>query len=580
MKPMITTPTYQRSARPLTALLIFLTAACSYGASFGGLGILPGSDLGSAAYDVSADGSVVVGWSRSSSGGEAFRWTQQSGIVGLGYLPGFRFTSFARSVSGDGLTIVGCCSSVGGAAGEEAFQWTRTTGMTSLGDLGGGPFQCNACGSSFDGSIIVGLGTTTAGSGELGTRAVRWLSGGPPVAIGDIDGAYATTVSGDGLTIAGFEPSQPWHEAFRWTLATGMVGLGNSPDGVLKSYTANGISTDGSVIVGQGFHTDNGSSEAFSWTQATGLAGLGHMTGGSYSYAWDVSADGTYIVGADQVGNSSAAFIWDSAHGMRNLRDVLISDYGVTNLKGWTLSAARGISADGQTIVGDGINPSGQMEAWRVTGVRPLAIIIGTSPNGSVTANASHYVFNTTAILTAEPKAGYVFTGWTGDATGIVNPLSIHMDSDKTISATFSIDSDDDGISDNDELTIYHTNPNLADSDNDGLSDHEEIFTYRTNPNIADTDGDGIFDGYEVLTGHSPLNALDAPPLVAEARTAIEFTFPASIGKSYRIEDSSDMTTWSTVESGIAGNGAIVQRFYSTRNVAKRYFRVADESAP
>jgi hypothetical protein len=33
------------------------------------------------------------------------------------------------------------------------------------------------------------------------------------------------------------------------------------------------------------------------------------------------------------------------------------------------------------------------------------------------------------------------------------------------------------------------------------------------------------------------------------------------------------------VESGITGNGGQVQRFYSTRNVPKRYFRV-EEDAP
>ncbi|MFT5110517.1 MAG: hypothetical protein ACI9UA_006173, partial [Pseudoalteromonas tetraodonis] len=42
-----------------------------------------------------------------------------------------------------------------------------------------------------------------------------------------------------------------------------------------------------------------------------------------------------------------------------------------------------------------------------------------------------------------------------------------------------------------------------------------------------DTDGDGFLDGYEILTGKLPLDPLDRPALVAEARTAIEFTFPA-----------------------------------------------------
>ena len=56
---------------------------------------------------------------------------------------------------------------------------------------------------------------------------------------------------------------------------------------------------------------------------------------------------------------------------------------------------------------------------------------------------------------------------------------------------------------------------------------------------------------------------------MAVARTAIEFTFPAAIGKTYRIEDSTDLATWGTVESGIVGNGGQVQRFYSILNVPK-----------
>ena len=210
---------------------------------------------------------------------------------------------------------------------------------------------------------------------------------------------------------------------------------------------------------------------------------------------------------------------------------------------------------------------------------REYRTLVAGGSNGTVTGGGSWPV-NTTATLIARPKPGYTFTGWTGDATGKANPLSVLMNADKTITATFAPDTDGDGISDNDELTIYHTNPNLADSDNDGLSDYQEIFTYHTDPNKWDTDGDGFSDGYEVQTGHSPLIASDSPPLVAESRTAIEFTFPAALGKSYRIEGSPDLATWTTVESGIAGTGTIIQRFYSTRNTPRRYFRVADEAAP
>lgn len=61
-------------------------------------------------------------------------------------------------------------------------------------------------------------------------------------------------------------------------------------------------------------------------------------------------------------------------------------------------------------------------------------------------------------------------------------------------------------------------------------------------------------------------------------RTAVEFTFPSAIGRVYRIEDSQDMKTWTTVESSIVGNGEEIRRFYSTRGVDRRFFRVEDET--
>jgi hypothetical protein len=48
---------------------------------------------------------------------------------------------------------------------------------------------------------------------------------------------------------------------------------------------------------------------------------------------------------------------------MRNLQTVL-SGFGA-DLTGWQLTSARGISSDGMVIVGQGINPFGNLEAWR-----------------------------------------------------------------------------------------------------------------------------------------------------------------------------------------------------------------------
>ncbi len=48
-----------------------------------------------------------------------------------------------------------------------------------------------------------------------------------------------------------------------------------------------------------------------------------------------------------------------------------------------------------------------------------------------------------------------------------------------------------------------------TDSDNDGLSDSEEINIYHSNPNLADTDGDGYLDGEEVKYNFDPNNKSD-----------------------------------------------------------------------
>ncbi|MDD5072091.1 MAG: hypothetical protein PHQ42_05170 [Patescibacteria group bacterium] len=66
------------------------------------------------------------------------------------------------------------------------------------------------------------------------------------------------------------------------------------------------------------------------------------------------------------------------------------------------------------------------------------------------------------------------------------------------------IDSDQDGLSDEEELALG-TDPNNVDTDGDGLSDYEEVRIYKTDPLNPDTDGDGYPDGEEVRSGYNPL---------------------------------------------------------------------------
>lgn len=102
-----------------------------------------------------------------------------------------------------------------------------------------------------------------------------------------------------------------------------------------------------------------------------------------------------------------------------------------------------------------------------------------------------------------------------------------------------AVDTDNNGKKDSDEdidgdtLTNleeqkYGTNPLDKDSDQDQLSDKDEVIIYKSDPLIADTDNDGIIDGRETQNGSNPL-IKDADKIVTSKKT-IE-TFNITTGK-------------------------------------------------
>ncbi len=74
---------------------------------------------------------------------------------------------------------------------------------------------------------------------------------------------------------------------------------------------------------------------------------------------------------------------------------------------------------------------------------------------------------------------------------------------DETVLFGNTPDSDNDGLDDKREATLG-TNPEKVDSDNDELSDGDEVIIWGTNPLNSDTDGDTYLDGKEVKSGFSP----------------------------------------------------------------------------
>lgn len=66
-------------------------------------------------------------------------------------------------------------------------------------------------------------------------------------------------------------------------------------------------------------------------------------------------------------------------------------------------------------------------------------LVLGAT-NGAVYASPRKETYNDgeQVLISAEPRDGHVFTGWSGDASGAANPLNVLMDRDRNIAANFS----------------------------------------------------------------------------------------------------------------------------------------------
>lgn len=199
--------------------------------------------LGAAAYGVSRDGSVVVGFSDGPNGREAYRWTQSGGMQGLGFLSAANSLSRASDVSGDGSIVVG--SGYGGA-----FQWTQATGMIPLATTG--PLKQPFLGQP---NVISADGSTVAGQSP---QAWLWTAAGGLNFLGFNQAVYGLSADGS-VAVGGDQWSSDSGIAFIWDSVNGARPLQDYLQNDLglningwTLYAALGISDDGTKIVGVG----------------------------------------------------------------------------------------------------------------------------------------------------------------------------------------------------------------------------------------------------------------------------------------------------------------------------------------
>lgn len=169
----------------------------------------------------------------------------------------------------------------------------------------------------------------------------------------------------------------------------------------------------------------------------------------------------TLIDGLGALVDTMADFTWiaDSQYQLWLLG--LIDSISNSFANGDSLNAVRGVKYFQQSIDYeyrdslDGNNRNVNREGWKFlyynaqyildrlpTIPTQFTVNMGIYGYGSVGRNPNHPFYDSasTVQLTATPSTGHHFTGWSGDLSGVVNPTTLLMDSDKTITASFAID--------------------------------------------------------------------------------------------------------------------------------------------
>lgn len=249
-------------------------------------------------------------------------WDEEFGTTYIGLLPGgvpeFE-AAMALDVSADGTVVVGYSSVTDPDTGDEgthAFRWTRVDGIEDLGLPANAQFS-RAVGISDDGQTVLvdALLLILDGEGQVLSTpnvALLWRQGEGyttlPVPAG-FDDMVPMAISGDGTTVVGIAATAigvtpARSEVFRWRAGTGTQVLGARPDLGRPNSVPWNVNGDGSVIIGDlsGAHPWI----PFLWTEADGFrpftevltAGGADYTGWEITAVHAVSADGRTLVGS------------------------------------------------------------------------------------------------------------------------------------------------------------------------------------------------------------------------------------------------------------------------------------------
>jgi len=129
-----------------------------------------------------------------------------------------------------------------------------------------------------------------------------------------------------------------------------------------------------------------------------------------------------------------------------------------------------------------------------------LSVTISPIGSGTVSPASGLFEDGESITLTATPNQGYIFSNWSGNASGNTNPLQITITKNMVISAQFdTLDTDGDGIPDigdfcpdtppGEDINQFGCSDSQIDMDNDGVANDLDLCPDTAPDSEVDQDG-------------------------------------------------------------------------------------------
>ncbi len=276
--------------------------------------------------------------------GNSFVWAPGGSLLALAPLPGDSFTT-PNGINRQGLAV-----GASGTGNVASVLWTNGVPL-NLGTLGGTNNVATGINASGE---VVGYGVVATG-----TEAFLWTKATGMQGLGSLAGggdsiAFAINRFGKVAGFSGTNGNQAFY-AFIWSKTTGMRNLGKLPG--YQDSAAYAMNDLGQVV---GNSSAGCCAHATLWGKTKGsMLDLGVLPGATYSTANGINNVGQ-VAGVAYYGlNGSHAFVWSPFTGMLDLNNLIPAN------SGWVLELATAINDQGQ-VVGLG-TLNGQAEAFLLT---------------------------------------------------------------------------------------------------------------------------------------------------------------------------------------------------------------------